>query len=601
MIFDHWYPKDMPLETRDRDRRPQTVLWLWQSGSQTNNPRGLRSWWYDEDDCSCVPTDQASCLWDGHFDWDTNENGEMDVGETPNPNGRPDAIDGLISELDRLYEEGWRRIILFQPAGKVVKQDMAGSQWYTMPKWKRDWFENDVSGVKAWMNNHLDVEISVYQKFSVGWYNSICEAENDIEQPTGDPCDPLDPSLLVDGNYVYPCDWLSGKTGQQPHTPRPNLPSDLALVERITKPWQDLGIGVVWDAAGGSARDEACDIIYSPAYYDSVNGDAYVHMAVEGIPKYATTDNPCDSSVTRNEPHPYYLDRMPAMMVLHTAERTDENGGLNPWKQQPGTGAWVKDADPSTVVLEDVTPDLYETAVPAGVTKTAWRWEAEDNWEASMLLINLPTLKNPITDEDEWKEPWSRSSAMELLHRAYVSKGFTLIDGSNMQWDDVPTSGLQSHQWGEIVKRIYGFGMLKDARDFNGDGVVGPEDAQLFVYHWNLSQSVIPAAHEHFTYFHGDINNDGVVDGIDLTMYSSFNYTVMYPPQGPNPICPVNYDMGAMRWDPNAWSAGIAHKPVPRTGGANGDWYRTSVAFPPLGSGPGPMSCTAPRSTPCAP
>lgn len=141
-------PFPVPLEWEFRpDRRPVVFVPLYISGHGAN-PLGVEPKWYDddiEDPCAVSGTDV-------------------------NPaNGAPDVFERLMEMLNRLYDDGYRRIVLYVPAGNVDNQTyMSSSQWYTMPEWRRQAFEDYVAPwieAKAWAD--APVSMGVYAGYRI--------------------------------------------------------------------------------------------------------------------------------------------------------------------------------------------------------------------------------------------------------------------------------------------------------------------------------------------------------------------------------------------------------------------------------------------------
>lgn len=178
------------------DRRPSILIPLF-NGDWNHNDLGLNPNWYEND-----------------FE------DPMGTGTDTNPaNGVPDSFDKLIVLLDRLYDDGFRRIILTLPAGGTEEQAMSSSQWWSMPLWWRDAFETHIA---AWIADKATESDPV----SMGLY---------MGYPINNPCD-------ID------------MTGA--HEPDPTDTDDMCTFYQNIKPWMDVGFKEFWlDASRADAVD----------------------------------------------------------------------------------------------------------------------------------------------------------------------------------------------------------------------------------------------------------------------------------------------------------------------------------------------------------
>ncbi|MBL8964778.1 MAG: hypothetical protein KF787_04065 [Phycisphaeraceae bacterium] len=64
------------------------------------------------------------------------------------------------------------------------------------------------------------------------------------------------------------------------------------------------------------------------------------------------------------------------------------------------------------------------------------------------------------------------------------------------------------------MKRVYDFGPLADARDFNGDGDVNQQDVDDFMLVYNLY-----LGRTNCNWVHGDVNGDNVVNVADYLLF----------------------------------------------------------------------------------
>lgn len=180
------------------DRRPSVIVPLF-NGNWNGNALGLNHDWYESD-----------------FE------DPMGTGTDTTPaNGVPDTFDKLIQQLDRLYDDGFRRVILRLPAGGVESQAMSASQWWSMPLWWREAFEEHIGD---WIADKATASDPV----SMGLY---------MGYPVNDPCD-LD------------------MTGAR--EPDPTDTDDMCTFYQNIKPWMDVGFQEFWLDA---SREDAADML----------------------------------------------------------------------------------------------------------------------------------------------------------------------------------------------------------------------------------------------------------------------------------------------------------------------------------------------------
>ncbi len=185
------------------DRRPGIMLNLF-GGSCWNPPSGGPQWW--------------QVLSDG------------------DANGVADAVDELLLQLDSLYDEGWRRIILKLPAGALSGYLMASSQWWAMPPVKRE----DLSvHLRAWIHTHPDATVGIYSGFRINDPCRLCMA----------PCETCSDCGEGGGCTMCPtCD-----DSPVAHVPDTASAADMCIFYNNVAPWIALEVYEIWfDAAGGA-------------------------------------------------------------------------------------------------------------------------------------------------------------------------------------------------------------------------------------------------------------------------------------------------------------------------------------------------------------
>ena len=96
-----------------------------------------------------------------------------------------------------------------------------------------------------------------------------------------------------------------------------------------------------------------------------------------------------------------------------------------------------------------------------------------------------------------------------------------LHDRGFVLWPSSSTSRLGTDIT-EAAKRLTNFGVVACAGDFNYDGVVDEIDLSDFRSRWAVyAHRLTDDAHNTLAFWHGDVNNDGCVDGEDVVMFES--------------------------------------------------------------------------------
>jgi hypothetical protein len=154
-----------------------------------------------------------------------------------NGNGIVDGVDELLERYDEVYEDGWRRIITWLPAGTLGGL-MASSQWWTMPQEKRD---SLTLALPAWLADHPDATVGIYAGFMIADPCLLCmQGCNGCGDCGG-------------GGGGAPCENCPECAG----SPAAAVPSttnaqDMCVVHQNLEPWIDAGLHEIWfDRAGG--------------------------------------------------------------------------------------------------------------------------------------------------------------------------------------------------------------------------------------------------------------------------------------------------------------------------------------------------------------
>ncbi len=420
--------------------------------------------------------------------------GQPPPGPTNPPNGRPDVFDFLIGWMDDLYGQGYRRLILRVPAGNPWDQDVPSSQWWPMSCWRREWFEvvskNGQLGVKGWLLSKPDhVELALYVGWPINNPLSICMTSNEfVACAASGP-----PCGGGEGAFVWPCPFASPA-----HDPLTTSFDDMCVVWKNLDRWIDVGVTRVWlDASSGAASytsDAFRWFAYNPDYRSrgvTFGGEAYPGTG---------------GTITTCAVQPRWLYRWeefgyaPWVMILSTAEEWYNNGDTCP----PGDPCAHQWPNGSSAVM---------------------------NGEAAIWPINTPSCGGGVP-----KAGWEPANRVDSMYMHYACKGFTIWGRSDE----------------EYAERIFGFGYIANAADFNGDGQVTSADEIRFVQHYTNSQGY--AGPGVLTFYHGDFNGDHIVNSSDWNEFYSRYWGIIGPGLF---LGPVNWNMNS-QWLPpcETWGTG---------------------------------------------
>lgn len=238
-----------------------------------------------------------------------------DVCPDPKGNGVPDAFDWLLGELNRAYDEGWRRFILWSPTGNwhngtAAQNFIPSSQWWTMPEWMKQAY---ITHVGAWITNHSDATVGIY----IGWrLHEPCDLRND-------------PDLAEDEGVI------------EAYLPSCKSDLDATRMAQNLVPWiDDVGITEVW--FDGIDPWDAEDFI---CFTDSGKYSG-VQLGMEPAPFDHTTGGTCGEQ----SPLSGVMDRARYMSSLYYYEEPCVGGvtrlsrGINPattslWDFSASTGS----------------------------------------------------------------------------------------------------------------------------------------------------------------------------------------------------------------------------------------------------------------------
>jgi hypothetical protein len=235
------------------------------------NYRGLQPWWYDRDD-------------------DPTYNGENSL-----------VFMNLENKLTEAYNDGYRRMILNLPAGMVGdNQNMASSQWWSMPQWKR---EGLACLIANWLASKPDTQFEIYGAFQNNNPYSLCMSHNGYSnfsiQNTSACGGDEHPEH---GLMHYPC-----AGSPVAYNPIPYSQTHVYDFHRNLQPWQHIGVTRVWLDWANEHWSSFEEFPYCPLYAP-MPGQTHF-LGCEAIPAIYI------------EPAPYALDmpkvlRGPAMALV---------------------------------------------------------------------------------------------------------------------------------------------------------------------------------------------------------------------------------------------------------------------------------------------
>ncbi|MFM9994251.1 MAG: hypothetical protein ACKVU4_00460 [Phycisphaerales bacterium] len=463
-----WFP-DPPNTTAWADRRPTAEIRL-SNGNYVDNDRGLLDLWWDAtfDGPPITCTDTLVDEWSA-FDIESNWF-SLEVS-----NGRPDQFDWLIAHLDHRYALGYRRIVLYAPAGVASCQFVPPSQWWPMAEWRRDWFEETgvqgqphTWGLAGWIDAHPDVQVGIYMGWAIENPCSLCMQTN-IAPFT------CTIQATCPGALMYPCFGAPAA-----HYPLTTNQTDMGKTWQNVAPWREVGVQRFWlDFAAVSAHNGSTELLqfaYNPALFsDSI---APLIFGGEAFPLSDENAIPAPDRYTVDWAQFAY---MPFVIELWLAEKHYFNGAPCPVPYPPVGHTWS-------------LPTL-----------------ASQRREAAIWPVKLPTCPdgsvhpdwNGAKDEGphEYYYPFER---LENLYQWYICKGFTFWQGG-------------ANEYSGFAERLFSFGKIDPPGDFDGDGERTPADWAAYdaqYTKWSNPSCIIPETHV-LTYFHGDMDSDGDVDELD--------------------------------------------------------------------------------------
>ncbi|MDX2148598.1 MAG: hypothetical protein SFZ23_13860 [Planctomycetota bacterium] len=467
--------------TWTKDRRPAAFLRFTEpSRLWWDNPRNVRSWWHVNGS-----NDIAS--------FGKKYSGDPSIGLIsipPEIDTSPDQFDALVWELDKIYSEGLRRIVLFVPAGSDFGattlrpnpsfdpsrpevspdvnnpiansrqvyafggHDYSQNQWWKMPAWKRAGF-SDSSGVfQTWRRTHSDCTLELYTGVRLqDNYCTTCTTQT-VYGPIGGPVEFkstfwLDqgsiaaPRLVVPpapGRYFTPC------AGADPETPlNPLVPAHLEQFHKMVGPWVDAGIRTVWlDAAANNSgpRGGFLELSYQPFYRDFG-----VRFGGERSPTAGQTDGVIDQCALRLAP-------------WCSLQQTFFDRGVTPlrWRSYIGQGYFDRKETECHLLVEN----------PFTLTWPYWRRARNEGLVISLFECDNTTCEMLKRWYSMGKFYWPN------FNGDLDANGRDIIDQKD--WDDFYAA------YTDTARAVTVFG----SGDVNADGAVDTGDYQRYQAAWQL-------------------------------------------------------------------------------------------------------------------
>lgn len=295
------------------DRRPAALIVLrtGQYCEEGGNPRGFVYWWAGDDQ---HPEDDLSS------------------------GDQADVFSELMTRMDCLIADGWRRIVLKEPAGSPARTPLvANAQWYGMSQWRRDAFESEIA---PWLSAHRingeDIDIEIYGGFRIDDPYSICMSCNAFDDYT--VCD--DGISPCGDRWQFPCEnkcpaW----------DPLPWNSNDTCNFRTNVVPWMNVGIRKIWfdGCSGYTRRPLLFEFIYSPDYFNSMSSPK--HAVQFGGEAYPT--NSGGSVVTAD------FSKAPFLAWEGVVEGYSGNGSWDFWSTRSSTEVTMVSSGSSAGSLDE--------------------------------------------------------------------------------------------------------------------------------------------------------------------------------------------------------------------------------------------------------
>lgn len=353
---------------------------------------------------------------------------ESEISYNPPNANYTQALSLLTGRLQSEYDKGWRRFMLYLPAGGVQGHVFSGNQWTALLPWMQHLFQNEFH---AWVNAHPEATVGVYS----GWVYRASDPSSLCTTQGGVP-----------GCHPSPC------TNECPAAYTVTNPDGLADLINNTIPWQSVGVKEIFFDLAGAAPDELVLASHHPAF----SGLRFGGEAVPLAPILSTPQ--CDWVV-----HPCYKDKIAWTGLVD--------------------GFWNNANIMGSAFLPAHTFDAATTEIGLWMGSGPLVPGGSDNVDPSALSLN--TMKCLLS---HGYVPWTPPSyggavgehRIELLKRIY---GFGHIDirdfngDGNIDGDDLGDFITTYFEYSAIV----GFHGNMIHGDVNGDGNVDADDLGDFI------------------------------------------------------------------------------------------------------------------------
>lgn len=442
------------------DRRPGCIISLGRGSKIAGqNPHGLTPFWLDcnDDGYLTFPLSETTCF-------------SMPLNTGTGSNGKNDSLDHLIWLMDRAIADGFRRILLDRPAGLFFANDVTppasedivpSSAYWTLPEWKRTMLSAPTNSLKEWIAakkvQYPTLEISVYLQYFI----------YDV------------PGTNDDGN---PCVY----TMYQATTPDYTSAHEMEVVRQNFQPWIDIGITRIWlDRATGPDVEANCGPSYtSDTFVRDVlalqQSSDYLTPVKFGYETFVLDVPSCATSgvwqAQQVVPDPVYSKKGAYIQSDELFLCGDVFNANLAWPE-----AW-------DLIAGDIEFDLW-----LGLRKCP--------------AMDVRTLETMAAYRKHGVYAW--------YDYGVEASALYIVPETGLPFDPGYIPQL------EHMRRVYDFGLVHCAADFNLDGLVNSTDTSDFVNRYFAYQGC------GVTFYEGDVNDDGAVNSADISDYFNLYFAAM--------------------------------------------------------------------------
>ncbi|HRJ50735.1 MAG TPA: hypothetical protein PKU91_09385, partial [Phycisphaerales bacterium] len=153
----------------------------------------------------------------------------------------------------------------------------------------------------------------------------------------------------------------------------------------------------------------------------------------------------------------------------------------------------------------DIPKVLLSPAIALNTMPTV---NAQKQWDISAYAGSTELMALLDHSEDDY---FKINHMFDVL--SWAQKGFVLAC-QGVESIGAQPEGVSAKRMIEFMKRVYDFGPLADARDFNGDGVANQQDFNDFMLVYNLY-----LGRTNCNWVHGDVNGDNTVNMSDYQIF----------------------------------------------------------------------------------